>query len=128
MGKKLLAAVLGGVSLFLWSFVAHDVLPMGKSGIKEIPNEQAVLTAMKANMPDQGLYSIPRTRPSRERNPAQQSAAMETRMHKVETGPSGLLPIIRHSISLLARRWPRSWEQTCCKSFWRWSCLARPRW
>ena len=91
MGKKLLAAVLGGVAFFLWSFVAHDVLPLGKAGIKEIPNEQAVLTAMKANMPDQGLYFIPGLGLPENATRAQQSAAMEARMHKVETGPSGLL-------------------------------------
>ena len=31
MGKKLLAGVLGGIAFFVWSFVAHDVLPLGKA-------------------------------------------------------------------------------------------------
>ncbi|MGB8128362.1 MAG: hypothetical protein WCG81_01060 [Candidatus Angelobacter sp.] len=91
MGKKLLAGVLGGLAFFLWSFVAHDVLPMGKAGIKEIPNEQAVLDSMKANMPENGLYLLPGLGIPEGATRAQQSAAMEARMHKVETGPSGLL-------------------------------------
>jgi hypothetical protein len=37
MGKKLLAGVLGGLAFFFWSFLAHDVLPLGKAGIKEVP-------------------------------------------------------------------------------------------
>ena len=91
MGKKLLAGVLGGLAFFFWSFVAHDVLPLGKAGIKEIPNEQAVLSSMKANMPEDGLYLLPGLGIPENATRAQQSAAMEARMHKVETGPSGLL-------------------------------------
>jgi hypothetical protein len=91
MAKKLLAGVLGGLAFFLWSFVAHDLLPLGKTGIKEIPNEQAVLSSMKANMPEDGLYLLPGLGLPENATRAQQSAAMEARMHKVETGPSGLL-------------------------------------
>jgi hypothetical protein len=91
MAKKLLAGVLGGIAFFLWSFVAHDVLPLGKAGIKEIPNEQTVLSSMKANMPEEGLYLLPGLGLPENATRAQQSAAMEARMHKVETGPSGLL-------------------------------------
>jgi hypothetical protein len=91
MGKTLLAAVLGGLAFFFWSYVAHDVLPLGKAGIKEIPNEQAVLSSMKANMPEDGLYFLPGLGLPENATRAQQTAAMEARMHKVETGPSGLL-------------------------------------
>lgn len=91
MGKTLLAAVLGGVAFFFWSYVAHDVLPLGKAGIKEIPNEQAVLSSMKATMPEDGLYYLPGLGMPENATRAQQSAAMEARMHKVETGPSGFL-------------------------------------
>jgi hypothetical protein len=91
MAKKLLAGVLGGLAFFLWSFVAHDLLPLGKTGIKEIPNEQAVLNSMKANMPEDGLYLLPGLGLPENATRAQQSAAMEARMHKFETGPSGLL-------------------------------------
>ena len=91
MGKKLLAGVLGGLAFFFWSFVAHDVLPLGKTGIKEIPNEPAVLASMKANMPEDGLYLLPGLGVPENATRAQQAAAMEARMHKVETGPSGFL-------------------------------------
>ena len=91
MAKKLLAAVLGGLAFFFWSFVAHDLLPLGKTGVKEVPNEQAVLDSMKANMPEHGLYFLPGLGVPENATRAQQSAAMEARMHKVETGPSGLL-------------------------------------
>lgn len=91
MAKKLLAAVLGGLAFFLWSYVAHDLLPLGKTGVKEVPNEQTVLDSMKANMPEHGLYLLPGIGLPENATRAQQSAAMEARMHKVETGPSGFL-------------------------------------
>jgi hypothetical protein len=46
---------------------------------------------MKANMPEDGLYLLPGLDLPENATRAQQSAAMEARMHKVETGPSGLL-------------------------------------
>jgi len=79
------------LAFFLWSFVAHDMLPLGKAGIKEIPNEEAVLGSMKANMPQEGLYLLPGLGVPENATRAQQSVAMEARMHKVETGPSGFL-------------------------------------
>ena len=41
MAKRvLIAGVLGGIAMFLWSSIAHMVLPLGMTGIQEIPNEQ----------------------------------------------------------------------------------------
>jgi hypothetical protein len=91
MGKKLLAAVLGGVAFFLWNFVAHDVLPLGTTGIKPVPNEDVLMGAMKANLPEHGLYFFPGLDIPANATSAQKSQAMETRIHKVETGPSGFL-------------------------------------
>src|ERR1051326_1914078 len=91
MGKKLLAGGLGRLAFFLWSLVAHDLLPLGKAGVKEIPNEQVVLDSMKANMPENGLYLLPGLGIPEGATRAQQAAAMKARLHKVETGPSGFL-------------------------------------
>ncbi len=91
MGKKLLAGVLGGIAFFLWSFIAHDVLPLGTTGIKNVPNENAMLGAMKASIPDPGLYFFPALDIPPNATRAQQSAAMEARMQKIAGGPSGFL-------------------------------------
>ena len=45
--------------MFIWSFIAHDVLPLGKAGIREISNEAAFLDAAKSNLSDDGLYMFP---------------------------------------------------------------------
>ena len=93
MGKKLLAAVLGGLAFFAWSSVAHIFTGLGETGIQEIPNEQAVVSSMKANMPTSGLYAfpgfgLPPTASHSEKMKAMQSDAMQAKM---KAGPTGIV-------------------------------------
>jgi hypothetical protein len=44
--KILFAGILGGIAKFIWTSIAHLVLPLGEAGIREIPNEYAVLNTM----------------------------------------------------------------------------------
>jgi len=92
MAKRiLLAGVLGGLAMFLWSSLAHMVLGTGSVGIKDIPNEQAIVPAMKANLPQSGFYFFPGMGLAPGASRAQQSAAMSAYEQKVESGPSGIL-------------------------------------
>lgn len=93
MGKKLLAAVLGGLAFFAWSSVAHVFSGLGEVGISEIPNEQAVVSSMKANLPASGLYAfpgwgLPPDATHSQRMAAMQSPAMQAKMN---AGPTGIL-------------------------------------
>ena len=89
--KILLAGILGGIVMFIWTSIAHMFLPLGEAGIREIPNEAAVLDAMKANIGEQtGLYIFPGLgvgeRPTRE----QKNEAMKHMNEKLATNPSGI--------------------------------------
>jgi hypothetical protein len=58
--KILLAGILGGIVMFIWTSIAHMPLPLGEAGICEIPNEAAVLSEMQSNIGEQtGLYIFP---------------------------------------------------------------------
>ena len=58
--RILLAGVLGGIAMFVWTSIAHMALPLGEAGINEIPNESVVLSAMQSSMGDNaGLYISP---------------------------------------------------------------------
>jgi hypothetical protein len=58
--KILLAGILGGMAMFLWTSIAHMALPLCEAGIGEIPNESAVLSTMQSSIGDQtGLYIFP---------------------------------------------------------------------
>jgi len=58
--RILLAGILGGIAMFVWASLAHMVLPLGQTGIKEIPNEAAVLSAMRSSLGEKsGFYMFP---------------------------------------------------------------------
>ena len=50
--RILLAGILGGIVMFIWTSIAHMALPLGEAGINEIPNESAVLGAMQSSIGD----------------------------------------------------------------------------
>jgi hypothetical protein len=88
MKKVLLPGILGGLLVFVWSAFAHMVLPIGQMGLKTIPNnEDAVLTAMKNNIQQPGLYFMPGYDMGRKPTEAEQTAFMA----KYEAGPTAFL-------------------------------------
>jgi hypothetical protein len=61
MAKRiLLAAVLGGLALFLWGGLSHMVLGLGTIGIQNLPQDQPVMSALKASTPQSGFYFFPK--------------------------------------------------------------------
>lgn len=90
--RILLAGILGGIAMFLWSSIAHIVLPLGMTGIKEIPNEQGVISSLQTQLGGtSGFYIFPGMglgpSPTRE----QQNAAMKEYEQKLAANPSGML-------------------------------------
>jgi len=90
--RAFLAAILGGIAMFIWSFVAHDLLPLGETGIREFNNEAAMLDALKTNLGDaRGLYHFPGHRPGPNATRQEKSEAMKRAMEKAASGPAGML-------------------------------------
>lgn len=90
--RVFVAGVLGGIVMFIWSFIAHDILPLGETGIREIPNEQGVLTAMQSNIGESsGLYFFPGLGAGPNPTRAQKSEAMKHRNDQLAANPSGIL-------------------------------------
>jgi hypothetical protein len=88
MKKIILAGFLGGIVVFIWSAISHMVLPIGGMGLKTIPNtEDAVLSAMKSNIQQPGLYLMPGYDMSRTPTEAEWAALQA----KYEAGPTAFL-------------------------------------
>lgn len=92
MKRVFLAALLGAIAMFIWTFIAHMALPLGEAGIREIPNETAVLSAMQSNIAEKaGFYYFPGLglgpNPSREA----QHQAMKHMDEKLAQNPTGIL-------------------------------------
>lgn len=90
--RIILAGVLGGIAMFIWTSIAHMVLPLGETGIREIPNEQAVLAAMQANIGEtSGLYVFPGPGLGPDATREQKSEAMKHMGDMYAKSPSGIL-------------------------------------
>ena len=50
MKRILIGGIVAGIVVFIWGAVSHMILPTAKMGIKQIPNEEVVLSAMKASI------------------------------------------------------------------------------
>jgi hypothetical protein len=100
MGRKLLAGILGGIAFFAWSSLAHIVLPLGQTGTQPIPNEQAVIDSLKANIPADGFYFFPTNGMPQNATQSQRMAAMQELASKNYAGPGGIL--IYHPVQSLA--------------------------
>lgn len=60
MTKQLvLATVLGGLVLFVWSFIAWEFIPWPGEPLRGFTNENAVEAAIVANAPQSGNYILP---------------------------------------------------------------------
>jgi len=93
MTKRIvLAGLLGGVAMFIWMSLAHVVLPLGETGVQEIQNEPAVLSALHAALGEKsGLYAFPATGVGPNASNQEKNAAMQRYDEKLAANPSGLL-------------------------------------
>lgn len=90
--RVLLAGILGGIAMFIWSSLAHTVLPLAEIGVQEMPGEPAVLSAMQSNLgANPGLYFFPGTGLPPGASREQKSQAMRQYGEKLKDHPSGIL-------------------------------------
>ncbi|MBI5647221.1 MAG: hypothetical protein HY962_09850 [Ignavibacteriae bacterium] len=87
MKRILLAALLGGLVMFVWTSVNHMLLPTAEMGVRSMPNEDPVIEALRNNVPEPGMYYFPGFDLGEKMTPEQEAAW--TQKHK--TGPAGLL-------------------------------------
>jgi len=90
--KILLAGVLGGIVMFIWTSIAHMALPLGEAGLGEIPNESTVLGVMQSNIGEQtGLYIFPGPGIGKNATRNEKDEAMKHMGEKMAANPSGIL-------------------------------------
>ncbi len=81
--RIVLGALAGSILMYVWVSLAHTVLGLGVIGFQQIPNEEAVTSAMQANIAKHGLYIFPWVTPG--------MTAEKEYNEKTKTSPSGLL-------------------------------------
>lgn len=90
--RVLVAGVLGGIAMFIWTSIAHMALPLGEAGINEISNESAMLNAMQSSIGDKaGLYIFPGLGVGKSATREEKSEAMKQMQQRIAANPSGIL-------------------------------------
>jgi len=91
--RILLAGFLGGLTLFLWEFIAHDILPLGEAGVRALPNERAIQDAIKDSVRDPAFYIFPAPDLRPGMSADQKGQAQQTMMRRMQTEPSGIMVV-----------------------------------
>jgi hypothetical protein len=85
--RILLGAILGGIVVFNWGYVAHMVLPTGEMGVHAIRDEGAVIDSVRSAVKESGFYLFPGMENPKQASESQQQAWLE----KAKKGPVGVL-------------------------------------
>lgn len=88
--KLILAAVLGGLTAFVWGAVSHMALGFGESSIMTLQEEDATAQALVQRAPQSGMYMYPK------------GGSEEEAMQKMASGPMVFMAVRREGMPSLA--------------------------
>jgi hypothetical protein len=92
MAKRIiLGGLIGAVTVFLALSVVHMLTGLAEAGVKAMPEEDAVMAAMRSSIHEPGFYFFPGTSMSAGRTKEQQDAEQKRYQEKYEQGPNGVL-------------------------------------
>ena len=90
--RVFVAGIVGGIVMFIWNFVAHEVLPIGEMGVKQLANEDAVRSALETNLADSpGFYIFPSGGFTPNSTGPEKQAAMKKAEEQMAAGAAGVL-------------------------------------
>jgi len=59
MKKTIIGAIVGGIIIFIWQFLSWTILNTHESAQQYTPNQEAIMSALETNLPEEGGYYIP---------------------------------------------------------------------
>jgi hypothetical protein len=92
MKKVIIGGILGAVIIFIWSFIAWGVVPLHDSTMRNIANEDSLITLMRSTMDAKTVYVFPGM-PAKVPGTTseQKEAAMKEWEQKYAKGPTGMI-------------------------------------
>jgi hypothetical protein len=84
--KVILAGIAGGAALFVWGVVAWMLLPIHRTSMRTLPDEQRVVDALVGSGTSRGLYVVP-AYPQASAGGAVDTGAEEEWQRKASQGP-----------------------------------------
>ena len=89
--RVVLAGIAGGIVMFFWGAFSHMALQLGDAGMRSLPNDEVVMSALKANLSEPGFYFFPERDERPGRSAAEIEASEKAFEAKIRRGPSGIL-------------------------------------
>lgn len=106
--RVLVAALMGGIVMFLWGAVAHMALGLGNPGIHQPANEDVVLGSLHQGLGSKpGVYILPSIDPAKMRD----KATMEAYSAKSKVSPYAWVVYLPQGedLSNMTQQLPRQW-------------------
>jgi hypothetical protein len=97
----LLAALVGGVVVFVWGAISWMALPWHHATYSHFTDEEAVVRALESNAPATGVYGIPQG-DCRGLTPEEKKAKQAAMMERMKRGPMVLAVVVRKGMSSMA--------------------------
>jgi len=95
MKRVLIAGLLGSVVLFIWGFISWAALPWHNATMPSLPNEEAVVESLRANVNTTAVYQFPGM-------PADDAESQQAWTEKYKRGPYGILIYIAQGADPMA--------------------------
>lgn len=89
--RVLLGTLVGAVVVFIVGGFLHTVSGLAKVGVKAVPQEDTVLSALRATIHERGFYVFPAPNMAPGRSKAQVQSDNAAYAEKYNQGPSGIL-------------------------------------
>jgi hypothetical protein len=106
--RVLVAAIFGGIVMFLWGAVAHVALGLGNVGMRQPVNEDTVLSALHPGLGERpGVYLLPSIDPAR----MQDKGARDAWAAKSKASPYAMVVYLPQGgdLSDMSGQLPRQW-------------------
>src|SRR5207247_4060654 len=89
--RIIIGGLIAGVAMVMWGALAHMVLGLGETGIKQISNEATVVSAMQSNIKEAGFYFFPGMEEKPNMTKEEKQASEKKFEGKYLAGPRGIL-------------------------------------
>jgi len=106
--RVLVAALMGGIVMFIWGAVAHMALGLGDIGMRQPVAEDAVLASLRPGLGDQaGVYIVPTVDPAKMHD----KATMDAYSAKTKVSPYAFMVYMPQGddLSDMSGQLPRQW-------------------
>lgn len=106
--RVLVAALMGGIVMFLWGAIAHMALGLGNVGMRQPVSEDTVLAALQPGLGNRsGVYILPSVDPDKMRD----KATMDAYSAKSKVSPYAFMVYLPQGedLSDMSAQLPRQW-------------------